>query len=222
MMAASYSSMERPVFERDLDKKQMVGLILDEQEVVQGFTTFAINPKDCGTENYNILFSGDTIISPNHWGSLVMVKGWCTAVGEIIATDRSKDWYWYLLSKGHRTYMYLPLFFHEYYPSVHDGSQDEKLKSIADRVSAILYPKYWLPKAGVLKFESDAGALSSELAQGTYARKKNEQVAFFLEKNPGFYRGDELVCTAELHPDNFKRSAKDYVLQGMNRLNDKE
>lgn len=222
LMAASYSFMERPVFERDLDQKQMVGLILDEQEVIQGFTTFAINPKDSGTEDYHILFSGDTIISPDHWGSLVMVKGWCTAVGQIIATDRSKHWYWYLLSKGHRTYMYLPLFFREYYPSVKSESQDGDLKLIAERVSTFLYPGYWQPEAGVLKFDSDAGSLSSELAQGTYARKNNSHVAFFLERNPEFYRGDELVCVAELHPDNFKRSAKDYLLEGMNRWIDKK
>jgi len=222
LMAANYSEMERTIFYRDLGNKQMAGLILDEEEVIQGFTTFAINPKDSGADSYNILFSGDTIISPDYWGSLAMVKGWCTTVGEIIATDRTKAWYWYLMSKGHRTYMYLPLFFHSYFPAPNHTTHDAKLKQIIDRVSTILYPDNWRPEEGVIKFDSEAGALAPELAQGTYTRKDNAHVAFFLECNPGFFRGDELVCMANLHPDNFKRSAREYVLQGMDRLISKE
>lgn len=218
LMSENYHSMTREVFFRDLMNKQIVGLILDEDEVIQGFTTFAINPKGTGTETYNVLFSGDTIISPDHWGSLVMVKGWCTAVGEIIATDREKAWYWYLMSKGHRTYMYLPLFFHKYFPAVDADEHDQMLKPIIDRVSSKLYPGNWYPDAGIIKFNSDAGALSPELGQGTYDRKNNTHVAFFLQRNPNFHKGDELVCMANLHPDNLKRSAKEYVLQGMNRL----
>lgn len=222
LMSENYHSMTREVFYRDLMNKQIVGLILDEDEVIQGFTTFAINPKGTGTETYNVLFSGDTIISPDHWGSLVMVKGWCTAVGEIIATDREKAWYWYLMSKGHRTYMYLPLFFHKYFPAVDGNDHDQMLKPIIDRVSSKLYPGNWYPDTGVIKFNSDAGALSPELGQGTYDRKNNVHVAFFLKSNPGFHKGDELVCMANLHPDNLKRSAKEYVLQGMNRLISRE
>jgi hypothetical protein len=218
LMADSYSSMDRNVFDRDLGNKQIVGLIMDESDVIQGFTTFSINPKNTGTEAYHILFSGDTIISPDHWGSLVMVKGWCTAIGEVIASDRTKSWYWYLMSKGHRTYMYLPLFFHNYYPSAISEDNDVALKQVIDRVSTILYPENWKPELGVIEFDSAEGALTPDLVQGTYTRKNNAHVAFFLECNPGFYKGDELVCMANLHPDNFKRSAKDYVIQGMNRL----
>lgn len=217
LMSANYCSMKQEVFYRDLMNKQIVGLIFDEDNKIQGFTTFAINPKGTGTETYYILFSGDTIISPDHWGSLIMIKGWCTAVGEIIATDRKKVWYWYLMSKGHRTYMYLPLFFYSFYPAADNKEHDQALKPIIDRVSSIMYPENWKPEEGVIKFDSDAGALSPELVQGTYDRKKNAHVAFFLERNPGFHKGDELVCMAILHPDNLKRSAKEYVLQGMNR-----
>lgn len=218
LMESGYDTMQREIFDRDLLNKHYVGLILDESETIQGFTTFAINPKKSGSAAYNILFSGDTIIAQEHWGSLVMVRGWCSAVGKIISTDRSKDWYWYLMSKGHRTYMYLPLFFNHYFPSGEERQDDINLRGIIDRVSNILYPDNWTPKEGVIKFNSADGALSPELAEGTYKRSTNPHVAFFLERNPGFYKGDELVCLASLHPDNFKRSARNYVLEGMGSI----
>ncbi len=215
LMESGYDAMNRATFDRDLANKHFTGLILDESEEIQGFTTFAINPKNSGSSEYHILFSGDTIIAREHWGSLVMVRGWCTAVGNIISTDRSRPWYWYLMSKGHRTYMYLPLFFHHYYPSIDNDHGHPELFNIIHRVSAILYPDNWVPEKGIIKFDHAIGALCPDFAAGTFKRRTNPHVAFFLERNPGFYQGDELVCLASLDPQNFKRSAREYVLEGL-------
>ncbi len=106
LMKENYNQVNEINFYSDLDRKDWVGLIYDKSGQVQGFTTFAINPAGTGTQSYNILFSGDTILAPEHWGSQVMMQGWCNSVGRFIAGDPDKPWYWYLLSKGHRTYMY--------------------------------------------------------------------------------------------------------------------
>ena len=111
IMEQNYSSISRISFDKDLENKQFIGVLKDTNNVIQGFTTYAINPCETGTLEYNILFSGDTIISPEYWGSQELVKGWCKTVGGLIAGSPEKKWYWFLLSKGHRTYMYLPLFF---------------------------------------------------------------------------------------------------------------
>ena len=117
IMEQNYSSISRISFDKDLENKQFIGVLTDNNKVIQGFTTYGINPYETGTPEYNILFSGDTIISPEYWGSQELVKGWCKTVGRLIAGSPEKKWYWFLLSKGHRTYMYLPLFFEKYYPA---------------------------------------------------------------------------------------------------------
>ena len=87
LMAENYDNMNPDIFYKDLNNKQLAGLFFDENEELQGFTTYAVNPKSCGGKDYNIVFSGDTIISPAHWGSQVMMQSWCETIGKIIATD---------------------------------------------------------------------------------------------------------------------------------------
>lgn len=215
LMSENYDNMNPNIFYKDLNNKQLAGLFFDENEELQGFTTYVVNPKSSGGVDYHIVFSGDTIISPMHWGSQIMVKGWCYTIGQIIATDPTKKWYWYLMSKGHRTYMYLPLFYSDYFPSIKPSLHDDELRRIVAEVSAKLYPKYWLPAEGIIRFEESMGELKAALVEGTYQKKNKPHVAFFLEKNPGFYRGEELVCLAPLYPGNFNRSAKSFIEAGM-------
>ncbi|MGM0579956.1 MAG: hypothetical protein ACQETL_04715 [Bacteroidota bacterium] len=216
LMFSCYNKITEDTFNTDLNKKQYVGLIKDQDNMVQGFTTFAINPNSTNESNYNVLFSGDTIIAPEYWGTQVMKYGWCKAVGSIIASDATKPWYWYLLSKGHRTYMFLPLFFKDYFPSIEPSESDDQLKKIASDISLKLYGDCWKEEEGVIRFKESQGELKEELIQASYQKKGSKFVQFFLKKNPAFYKGEELVCIAHLHPENFLRSAKDLILEGMN------
>jgi hypothetical protein len=215
LMNENYNRVTETSFVNDLKKKNWAGIISDENEDVQGFTTFAINPANSGTKNYNVLFSGDTIITHEYWGSQVLMKGWCRSVGSIIASDPGKKWFWYLLSKGHRTYMYLPLFFNEYYPAFEPKENHDSLKQIANEVSLKIFGKYWKEDEGVVRFDSSQGELKPEWANATFQKRNSNFITFFLEKNPGFYKGEELVCIAPISPTNLMRSAKDYILEGM-------
>ncbi|MBP6183980.1 MAG: hypothetical protein KA479_03510 [Saprospiraceae bacterium] len=218
LMQTHYSHVTRNMFLHDLQGKDFVGVIRDSKGDIQGFTTFVINPKNCAGRDYNILFSGDTIIDEKHWGSQIMMKGWCTSVGTIVATDTQKPWYWYLMSKGHRTYLYLPFYFHSYYPSVNPQSDYNQLSQIADEASRILFGDDWKPNEGLIRFKEHHGALNPYLAAATFKKEKNAYVKFFLEKNPSFFEGDELVCIARLSEDNIMRSACLYFKEGKNLM----
>lgn len=215
LMYAGYNKVTEENFFQDLNKKNWAGIISDVNGTIQGFTTFAVNPANSGTKDYHVLFSGDTIIAHEYWGSQVMMKGWCRSVGSIIASEPSKKWYWYLLSKGHRTYMYLPLFFNEYYPAPEPKKNYESLKQIAHDVSLKIFGRYWQAQEGVIRFDSSQGELKPEWVDATYQKKGSTFTRFFLEKNPNFYKGEELVCLAPIAPENMMRSAKDYALEGM-------
>ena len=118
LMCQNFDHMNKQIFLNDFSNKDYVIVFEDDQGNIQGFSTFAVNPKGYQNKDYNILFSGDTIISGDFTGSQELVKSWCVLVASLLHKYPNKTWMWYLLSKGHRTYMYLPFFFEKYYPSV--------------------------------------------------------------------------------------------------------
>ena len=95
LMRESYDHIAEEQFILDLENKQLVGLLLDPHDNIEGFTTFGINPSGTQTKDFNILFSGDTIISPKSWGSSEMITGGIKAAGRIMANDTQRKWYWF-------------------------------------------------------------------------------------------------------------------------------
>lgn len=214
LMAGSYRDVTRQGFEADLDRKQLAAVLRTSDGAVRGFTTFALNPGGYRAEDHDILFSGDTVIDPAFWGSLEMMRGFTTAVGRILGGLGGRRLFWLLTSKGHRTYMLMAQFCKVFYPS-HAGGEPEELRDIARRCGRLIYPAHWSEERGVLTYSGKNGPLKPGLVQGTYDRAGNPHVRFFLEANPGFGEGDELLCVAELRPDNARRSARELMLAGM-------
>ena len=52
LMEESYDHVSYPAFVNDLSGKQYVGILVDTQNIIQGFTTFGINPKGTGKKDY--------------------------------------------------------------------------------------------------------------------------------------------------------------------------
>ena len=213
LMEEGYQNIDYEHFVRDLEPKNLAGLLRDNEGTVQGFSTMSINPKGSGTEGFNIIYSGDTIISARYRGTQELVRGFCRTCGVLLGLFPEKKLYWYLISKGHRTYMYLPLFTREYFPA--RGLESESpLGEIARHCSEKLYGPFWVPEKGLLIFPESRGELKPELARDTYEKKRNKHVAYFLERNPGFVKGDELVCITDMSPQNLRGGAKRYLTEG--------
>lgn len=215
LMEENYDHVSRQTFLKDLYGKDYAGILFDEEGQIRGFTTFGVNPNGCGTSEYSIIFSGDTIIHPACWGTQEMIRGGVRAAGSIIATDLGKKWYWFLISKGHRTYMYLPLFFDQYYPARDHKRHDPVYEEIVDRCASHMFPESWIPQKGIIRFPQKIGQLKPDLAKSTWQKKKNPNVAFFLEKNPMFYEGEELACLTELIPSNVHIRLRQELIKGM-------
>jgi hypothetical protein len=214
LMMGSYCDVTREGFESDLDRKQLAAILRSADGKVRGFTTLALNPGGYRASDHDILYSGDTIIDPAYWGSLEMMRGFTTGVGRILGGLGGRRLFWLLTSKGHRTYMLMAQFCKVFYPSYVEG-ESEDLRAIARQCGRLLYPNHWSEEKGVLTFSGKNGPLKRGLVQGTYDRVKNPHVQFFLATNPGFGEGDELLCVAELHPENARRSAREFMLAGI-------
>jgi hypothetical protein len=212
LMQENYTDISREQFLNDLSQKEYAGLLYDCNNCVQGFTTYAVNPNQSGSFNYAVLFSGDTIISPEYWGTIELIRGWCYSVAHIMKTHPEKTWYWFLLSKGHRTFMYLPLFFESYYPQM-DGEQEQQsfLFEMLEELAGKIYPNLYEKGSGIIRFPYQGGELKEDLAKGTFDKASKKQVKWFIQNNPNFFKGDELICLCKIDPKNMRGFAKKFL-----------
>ena len=178
----------------------------DEEEKIRGFTTIAWNP--CGEmEAGDVIFSGDTVIDRECWGTQELVKGFCRRAGEL-QRHSGRRLYWFLISKGHRTYRYLPLFAKRFHP--HPEREEPVLERLAGEIAGKMFGAAWKQEKGVVRFSQGAGHLREDIASVPH---NNPSADFFLEKNPGYARGDELVCLTEMAEGNLRRSARAAFLE---------
>ena len=206
--------MDEERFRRDLREKDAVILLRDRWDgVVHGFSTQQIFRLTVAGRTVRALFSGDTIIDRAYWGEQELVRGWCHFAGRTLADDPATPLYWFLISKGYRTYLYLPLFFHRFLPG-RDGVAGSFESQRLDALARAKFGRSYHPASGTLRFRESQGQLKPGLAETPAGREDNPHVRFFLERNPGYAHGDELVCLAEISPGNMKSFARRWLLEG--------
>ena len=211
LMSAHYEAVPWDRFESDLSAKDEVLMLHDPDGILCGFTTLAWNPAGRFDEG-DILFSGDTIIDRRCWGTQELVRAFCRRAGEWKAVS-GRRLFWFLISKGHRTYLYLPLFARRFHP--HPQNEETEWARLAGQVAGRLFGESWKPEEGVIRFPSSQGHLREELDIG---RDNNSWVHYFLERNPGYSRGEELVCFTEMDETNLRRIALTAFREGMETL----
>jgi hypothetical protein len=196
IMQTYYENMIETNFISDLFRKQDVILLSDECSEIRGFTTLAVFSFD---EHTQLLFSGDTIVEKEYWGNHDLIRVWTQ--NAMKHSERfAGETYWLLLSKGYKTYKYLTSFFNEYYPCK-DCETPENMQKIMDSFAVSQFGEKY--KNGVYNEGKDY--LKTEFAEIENRHRTDKYVSFFLEKNPGYTVGDELVCIARLSKDNLNR-----------------
>jgi hypothetical protein len=212
--AALYERVTHRDFVNDLEEKDWVLVLRDEARgEIRGFTTILLLDVEVGRESVSAVFSGDTGIDPGFWGGQTLVKAWAAFMGELLAQRGDRRLFWFLISKGYRTYLYLPLFFHAFYPRV-DAATPPFERALMQRLATLKYPGEFNPETGVIEFPHSHGHLTPALAEVSQHRRQHRHVRFFLEKNPGYARGHELVCLAEISLANMKGLARRMLLDG--------
>jgi len=216
LFASVYDGVSREMFDEDLSAKTWVVLLLDEELRVMGFSTQEVYQSETAGGPVKILFSGDTVVAPSHWGSQVLVKGWCEVAARVVESAGGLPCYWFLISKGYRTYLYLPLFFVNYHPN-RNGIAPE-LGAVLEHVAQEKFSGSFDPESGLIRFPDHAARLGGGLKNIPHHRDQDPDVEFFLEMNPGFADGVELACLAPLNVDNTRGVGRRMLTQAMKRL----
>ncbi len=104
--------------------------------------------------------------------------------------------YWFLISKGYKTYLLLANNFIHYYPC--HTRENQQLEDIMKGYCNYLFPEYFNEKKKILDFGKGAQFLKGGVAEITAEMcEKFPKIAFFNERNPTWDRGTELPCVAK-------------------------
>ncbi|WP_231724710.1 hypothetical protein [Leptotrichia sp. oral taxon 847] len=218
LMKKHYENMKKDKFLRDLYDKNDVFLLFENNEL-KGFSTIKKmelnieNKKEDEEKTVNKkivgFFSGDTIIEKGFSWGIEFQKEWikyCLLESEKNMKNGVKT-YWFLISKGIKTYMYLPTYFKNFCPKA-DYTESEMEKKIKDIYAEKIYDSRYCKENGIVKNDGTNDFLRENVVVLSEKQLKNKNIQFFLEKNPNYKKGDELVCLAEISFDNLTNLGK--------------
>jgi hypothetical protein len=199
LLEAHFEGVTPAVFERDLAQKQWV-LLIEEAGCLRGFSTLLLYPARHEDEDFTVVYSGDTIMDRRARSSSALSRCWIGSVRALRRLEPGRRLYWLLLVSGFRTYRFLPLFWREFHPRF-DVAPPARVKRRLDFLAAERLGRCYSPETGVARLETPQ-QLRSELRELPASQRGDPHVAFFLARNPGWERGDELVCLTEIADDN--------------------
>jgi hypothetical protein len=214
LLCEHFTNVSAEQFSRDLAEKQMAMLLEREGELV-GFSTLRAFTTQCDAEEVNVIYSGDTIVTPSAWGSTALPRAWVAGVEELKATLPARRCFWLLLTSGFRTYRFLPVFWREFFPRF-DVVTPPVARRLLDRAAEELFGSQFDAANGIVRFQQPQ-KLRDDLQQVPAGRESDPHVAFFLSRNPGYGDGDELVTITEIAPENLTAAGRRIVRANANR-----
>ncbi len=201
LFAEYYLHVDRKVFDQDLEEKDWVLMLRDAAGNLHGFTTLVVFDVTIDGREVRAAFNGNTIIDHDHWGQQELVRTWTRFMAERKAEEPATPHYWYLICSGYRTYLYLPLFYRSFYPR-YDRPTPEREQHLLDALGRRKFPDEY--RDGVIRVKRPRECLRGDLAEPPAHKLRKPHVHFFVERNPGWRRGDELACAAEFTLGNIR------------------
>lgn len=204
LMQKHYKNIDPLEFEDDLVEKNWTVLLIEEASgKIKGFSTQMVFEHRYGDDILLIFFSGDTIIDSNYWGSQVLPNTVARLMQQVHSKSPDRKLYWMLISKGFRTYRYLPAFFNSFYPR-YDRQTPLREIGLINSLGRRKFADRYNAHKGVVMPLGHSQSLKKEFTIPNKAHQSNPHVQFFLQANPGFRLGEELVCIARFDEQNLK------------------
>lgn len=205
LLARHFNGVDERQFAADLRGKTHVLRVWRGAELV-GFSTLLAYRAAIRGETLNIIYSGDTIMSPACWNSPVLARGWIAMVRKVKASMPAGRCLWLLLSAGFRTYRFLPVFWREFWPRF-DADLPDDIRVLRDAICRERFGECYDAAEGVVRFALPHRLIDS-LAKVPDGRGEDPHVACFFQRNPGWREGDELVCLTEIDDNNLTRAGR--------------
>lgn len=223
-----YLNVTREAFLQDFaDKSHVIILRERRTKTIRGFMTLKTFETSVEGRAVVGLFSGDTVIEREFWGQSALRSAFCRLListwwKNLLATAGRRPCYWFLISKGYKTYLLLTNNFPTHWPR-YDSQVPEFEGAVIRSFAEYLYPgrletrvlatggesvsEAWV-EACVLPFSQGAPCLREGVAPIRDELRENPNIRFFEQANPGWRQGHELCCLAPIGPEIFLRFVK--------------
>jgi hypothetical protein len=194
-----YDNVSFEHFCRDLREKTHVILLLTSNNEIGGFSTLTQYDLEYAGKKHHILYSGDTIIAKEFRGTAALTMEFLRNIMKAKLKRPFTPVWWFLISKGYKTYLLLANNFINYYPRF-DRKTPKLEQGLIDTLGKRYFSPHYNQECGLIQFpEGQHEKLKSLVAPITPAvKKRSPKIAFFAEKNPNWESGEELVCIGEV------------------------
>ena len=209
LLRRHFIGVTRDQFERDLAEKNRVILVRHGARLV-GFSTLLAYEAFFEGEPVSVIYSGDTIVAPEAWGSTALPRAWIATVNDLRASYGRGPYYWLLLTSGFRTYRFLPVFWRTFWPCF-DAAPGAPHRRLLARLARERFGEQFDEGTGLVRFHRPQKLLPS-LAEVPAGRIADPHIAHFLSRNPRHAEGDELVCLTDLSADNLTAAGRRMLL----------
>lgn len=194
----AYEGADRSRFERDLAEKQLVILLRDRSSrELKGFSTVLLREVRTRRGPGTVVFSGDTVIDRAYWGQKNLQLAFAKLLITLKLRSPHRRLYWFLISKGWRTYLLLANAFVRAVPRF-DTEDDRELRRMLDAHASARFGPQYDAERGIIRYATPHERVRTGLAPVAPDLLDNPHVRFFVERNPGHADGDELACLAEV------------------------
>lgn len=209
LMVEFYNNVTETNFRKDFLEKDYCIILRDRENKIKGFSTQKILTLNYKGKIIHGVFSGDTVIHKENWGSFSLFQ----VFSKFFFTygKQYDNFYWFLIVKGHKTYKILPTFLKKFYPNFKEPTPPE-IKSLMDFFGCTQYPEEYNSVTGVIEYNDVKDSLKEGIADITSKELRDNHVKFFLQENPYYEKGNDLVCIASLKKENLRERAKKILL----------
>lgn len=191
-----YERTDSARFYADLDEKHDIILLRDLSDgTLAGFSTLHVSEVELDGRRTHVIFSGDTIIAPAYHGQSALQRAFVAYIFSVKLRAGSEDVYWFLISKGYKTYLLLARNFLCFWPR-HDQPTPPEARALLDTLATTRFGAAYDPSTGVVRFDPPGPKLRAEVAP--LPMKPAPDIAFFDATNPGHADGDELCCIGKV------------------------
>jgi hypothetical protein len=199
LFARYYESVSYARFLADLERKDAIILLRERGTgLIRGFSTIKDLELEVDGRTMYGLFSGDTVVERSYWGQRVLGRAFLRYVWWRKLSHPLSPFYWFLISKGYKTYLLMANNFPEHYPRYETATPPDRQR-ILEAFARSLFPDEYDPATGLITFSGDAGHLRPDTAPIDPALvEANPRVAFFAARNPTWQQGTELGCIARM------------------------
>lgn len=193
-----YADVTRAKFEADLAEKQEVVILRDAADrSLQGFSTIQVYRREVHGRPFVAVYSGDTVLEEAYWGQTTLQKIFVAYLLRTKLKNPLVPVYWFLISKGYKTYLLLTRNMPTYWPR-HDRPTPSLPAQVLDLLARDKFGDAWRPEQGILHFDVCQGRLKRGVAPIEAGLLAHPDIRFFVERNPGHADGDELCCLGEV------------------------